>query len=204
MRKLWIYVPLSAMLFFGVSCQSDRSKEQASIDEQTEERAENSEEIAEDANEDKFSDRDVKNDAEFVADQVAANLGEIKLAELAVQKSSLDDIKKVAKMLEDEHAKKLAELKKFADEKSITVPVEANKESLETMQDLRDETDVKDFNKEWCKEMVDKHEETIKDFEKKMEKTDDADLKAWIGQTLPSLRSHLDQLKACHEKVKDA
>jgi len=139
-----------------------------------------------------------------VAEQVAANYAELEMAKLATQKSTEPEIKKVAMMLETEHAKKLDELKKLANEKSITVPVDAEKKALETVQDLRDEKDIKDFNEEWCKEMVDKHEKKIEMYEDKLEETQDPELKSWIGQTLPGLRTHLDQLKACHEKVKDA
>jgi len=205
MRKLILNLPLAALLFIGVACQNERSKEQADADEQTEERADKSEEIASDANKDKFDDnKDVKNDADFVADQVAANYAEVKLAKLAAEKSSAPDIQKVAKMLEAEHSKKLEELQKLASAKAITIPIEADKESLETVQELRDNKDIADFNQDWCKEMVDKHEKTIEEYEDKLEKTEDPELKSWIGQTLPGLRTHLDQLKACHEKMKDA
>jgi putative membrane protein len=204
MRKLFFNLPFVVMLLLAVACQNDRTKEQAEADERTEEKAENSEEIAEDANKDKFDDKDVKNDADFVAEQVAANFAEVKMAKLAAEKSSMPEIKKVANMLASEHSKKLEELQKLANQKSITVPIEADKDAIKTVEDLRDEKDAEDFNEEWCKEMVDKHEKAIEDYEDKLENTQDAELKTWISQTLPGLRSHLDQLKACHEKLKDA
>jgi len=203
MRKLLLNIPLAALLLIGVACQNERSKEQANADERMEEKADKSEEIAKDANDDKF-DNKVKNDANFVADQVAANYAEVKLAKLAEEKSSHAEIKKVAKMLETHHSKSLDELQKLAKAKSITVPIEADEASIEKVQSLRDKKDVEDFNKDWCKEMVDKHEKTIEEFEDKLENTQDPDLKSWISQSLPGLRSHLDQLKACHEKIKDA
>lgn len=204
MRKMFLKIPFILLVILGVACQSDKTKEQAEADERVEERAENSEEIADEANDDKFDDKDVKNDADFVAEQVAANFAELKLAQLASEKSSVADIKKVAKMLETEHSKKLNELQKLASAKSITVPIEADKESIKTVENLRDEKDAENFNEEWCKEMVDKHEKKIEVFEDKLESTEDPELKSWISQTLPGLRSHLDQLKACHEKLKDA
>lgn len=205
MRKMFLKIPFVLLVLLGVACQSDKTKEQAEADERVEERAENSEEIAKDANDDKFDDnKDVKNDADFVAEQVAANYAELKLAQLASEKSSVADIKKVAKMLETEHSKKLNELQQLASSKSITIPIEADKESIKTVENLRDEKDAENFNEEWCKEMVDKHEKKIEDYEDKLENTEDAELKSWISQTLPGLRSHLDQLKACHEKLKDA
>jgi putative membrane protein len=204
MRKLFLRFPFVLLLVGAMACQSDRSKEQAEADERTEERAEKTEDIAEDANDDKFDDKDVKNDADFVAEQVAANFAEIKLAKLAAERSSVPEIKKVAKMLEAEHSKKLEELQKLASAKSITVPIDADKDDIKTVEDLRDEKDAEDFNEEWCKEMVDNHEKTIEDYEDKLENTEDPELKSWISQTLPGLRTHLDQLKACHEKMKDA
>ena len=51
--------------------------------------------------------------------------------------------------------------------------------------------------------MADKHEKTIEKFEDRAEKTEDADLKIWITQTLPHLRTHLDKVKACEESLKD-
>jgi len=205
MRKVFLKLPIIALLALGMACQSDRSKEQADADDRLEEKAENSEDIAEDANADKFDDnKDVQNDADFVADQVAANYAEVKMAKLASEKSSVPEIKKVAKMLETEHSKKLEELQKLATAKSITVPIEADKDAIQTVEQLRDEKDIEDFNEEWCKKMVDKHEKTIEVFEDKLDNTEDAELKSWISQTLPGLRSHLDQLKACHEKLKDA
>jgi rubrerythrin len=51
--------------------------------------------------------------------------------------------------------------------------------------------------------MIDMHEKAIQKYEGMLDKTNDADLKAWINQTLPHLRTHLDRVKACHEKIKD-
>lgn len=204
MKKLFLNIPFALLLVLGVACQNERSREQANADEQTEERAEKTQDIAEDANDDKFDDKDVKNDADFVAEQVASNYAEVKMAKLAAERSSLPEIKKVAQSIETAHAKKLEELQQLASAKSITVPIDADKEAIKTVENLRDEKDAQNFNEEWCKEMVDKHENTIELFEDKLEKTEDPELKSWISQSLPGLRSHLDQLRACHEKLKDA
>src|SRR5215203_4357560 len=99
MRKLFLILPLVVLLGLGVGCQNDRTKAQNEADEQTEERADNTQDIAEDANDDKFNDKDVKNDADFVAEQVAANYAEVKMAKLATEKSSSQEIKKVAMLL---------------------------------------------------------------------------------------------------------
>jgi len=168
------------------------------------EKSADSNEVAEEANEEKFDDKKDEKDAEFVAEVVASNYAEIELAKLASTRSDNAQVKEVAKMLEDDHSKLLTELQAFAGTKAITVPTEPEDDAKKKIEDLTKEEDIKDFNKEWCKEMADKHEKTIEKFEDRAEKTADADLKIWINQTLPHLRTHLDKVKACEESLKDA
>jgi putative membrane protein len=168
------------------------------------EKAADSNEVAEEANEEKFDDKKDEKDAEFVAEVVASNYAEIELAKLASTRSDNAQVKEVAKMLEDDHNKLLSELQAFAGTKAITVPTEPKDDAKKKIEDLTKEEDIKDFNKEWCKEMADKHEKTIEKFEDRAEKTADADLKIWINQTLPHLRTHLDKVKACEESLKNS
>lgn len=163
-----------------------------------------SNEAAEEANEDKFQSRDTEKDAQFVAEAVAANYAEIQLAQLAIQKSNDTEIKNVAQFLETEHNKVLAELKDVAGKRVISVPSSEDDAARRKIEDLTKEDDVKDFNKEWCKTMVDKHEKSIEKFETRMNETEDAELKAWLSGTLPHLRDHLDRIKACHERIANA
>jgi putative membrane protein len=93
-------------------------------------------------------------------------------------------------------------LKAYASGKSISVPVEEDYEARRKTERFSDEAG-KDFDKKWCKEMIDRHEESINKFEKRIDKTEDADLKAWLNKTLPTLKSHRDQLEAIHDKIKD-
>ena len=158
--------------------------------------------VAEEANKDKFNSAENENDAKFVAETVAGNYAEIQLAQLAIQKSTNTMVKEVAGSLEKEHSKLLKELQSLADKKAISVPVESQESARKKMEKLTEETDTKVFNKDWCKEMTDQHENAIKEFESRFEKTEDPDLKNWISETLPHLRMHLDQVKACDENIR--
>jgi putative membrane protein len=163
---------------------------------------EDSKEQAEEANDEKFEDKDLENDADFVANTVAANYGEIKFAQLATQRTANPEVKQIATKLIADHTKTLNDLKTFAQAKAISVPVEADDEAQRKIERFSDEAG-KDFDKKWCKEMMDRHEESVNKFEKRADKTEDAELKSLINNTLPTLKSHHDQLEACHEKIKD-
>jgi putative membrane protein len=165
---------------------------------------ENTNETAEEANEQKFEERKDEKDAEFVAETAAANYAEIALAKLGSEKSDNAQIKEVAAMLVTDHEKVLGEVQTFASAKAITLPTEATDEGQKKVEDLRKEEKISNFNKDWTKTLIDKHEKSISNFESRLEKTEDADLKIWIDQTLPHLRMHLEKLKTIEEGLKNA
>jgi putative membrane protein len=196
MKRTFVKISFLVLLITGISCNNNRDQSASG--------SQDSKEVAEEQNEDKFESKEMRKDADFVADQVAANYAEVELARLAAEKSSNSDVKRIAQKLVTEHQKNIKELGKLATEKAISVPSQAEDDDLKTVTDLRDENDAKDFNNQWCKEMIDKHESAIKDYENQLENTEDPELKTWISNTLPGLRTHLDELKACHDKMKDA
>lgn len=157
--------------------------------------------IAGEENDEKFEEKKSRHDAQFVEEVVASNYAEIKMAEIANQRSRNSEVKQIAQMLQSDHSGSLKELKTLAQAKAISVPVEENDEAKQKMENFSAESG-KDFDEKWCKEMIDKHEDNIDRFEKRLESSEDADLKSWISKTLPSLRSHHDKLKACQEKLK--
>jgi putative membrane protein len=176
-----------------------------SCNEAKREQNQDSNEVAEEANEEKFDDADngVQKDADFVAEVVASNYAEIKMAQLAAANSTNPEVKEIAKMLEADHTKTLNELKTIAQSKAITVPTEEKPDAKDKMENLKSEKGA-DFDKKWLEEVSDKHEESIDNFESKIDKTEDAELKAFVSKTLPHLKMHLEKIEACKEKTKDS
>ncbi|MBT1698368.1 DUF4142 domain-containing protein [Fulvivirgaceae bacterium PWU4] len=195
MKRIFRILTLASLVLM-LACDTRRESDSDTNDN------EDSKEVAEEANDEKFDDKSMENDADFVANTVAANYGEIKFAGLATQRSANPEVKKAAAMMVEDHTKALNELKTLAQSKSITVPVEEDDEARRKTERFSDEAG-KDFDKKWCNEMIDRHDESIRKFENRMEKTEDAELKAWISKTLPVLRNHRDHLKMVHDKIKD-
>jgi putative membrane protein len=190
-RIIRVFTLVSLVAALSFSCNETRK-----------EANEDSNEVAEEENDEKFEDNDMENDADFVANAVAANYGEIKFAELATQRSNNADVKALAAQLVADHTKVLGELKTLAASKAISVPTEEEDADKRKTERFYDESG-KDFNKKWAKELIDRHEKSINKFEKRYEKTEDAELKAFIDKTLPHLRMHLEKLNTLHEKIKD-
>lgn len=151
-------------------------------------------EAAAESNKDKFG-GEKQRDAEFVYEVVESNYGEIKLAELAHQRSRTPEVKNLAQQLLTDHTASLNELKTLAQAKAISVPVEETSASKRKLENMAEE-EGKAFDKAWCDEMMDLHDKTIEKFEKRLKATDDAELKAFINKTLPVLKQHHERLKA--------
>ena len=193
MKKMLLNTTLGAVAIMALlSCQS-KKQETPSNDESVE--------IAKDANDSTFDDRGEEKDADFVVNVVTSNLAEIKIAQLAKNKSGNADIQAMATKLEEQHMKLLNELKAYADKRGIAIPLQETDKDAREMEKLSQETPEK-FDKQWCESMEDRHEKSISKFESRLNKTDDQELKQWITATLPGLKEHLSMLEH-HEKMRD-
>jgi len=173
-----------------------------SCNEARREQEQDSNEVAEEANDKKFDDHDMEKDADFVAEAVAMNIAEIEAAKLATQRSTNAEVKDIARMLESEHTKALTELKALAQQKSITVPVEATDSDKKDLEKLSKE-DRKDFDKKWLEKMEDAHDKAINKFERRADHGEDADIKAFAAKMVPHLKMHRDKIDACQDRIKD-
>jgi putative membrane protein len=174
-----------SLLLIVIACEPNKPKESV--------------EIAKDTNDAVLDDRDNEKDADFIVNVMAGNYAEVKLAQLALDRSTNDGVKKTATMLETEHARIITELKGYATKNGITVPLEETDDAKEEYNNLAEEKELDDFDEKWCDKLATKHEETINYFEQRLDKTEDVELKNWITATLPGLRGHLDMLRTSEE-----
>ncbi len=162
---------------------------------------EDSSETAKAQNDEIFEDRDDEKDAEFIVNAVAANLAEINLAQLAQNKSTDMEVKKMATMLETDHTKVLHSLTGYANSKGISVPTTETDEAMKDKNDLA-QMSGKDFDIKWCEQLQENHKKSIRKFESRMNKTEDVALKDLLSSTLPGLKSHLEMLQQHEERMK--
>ena len=96
-------------------------------------------------------------------------------------------------------SEELNELKDLAGKKGITIPRE---ESAKSKYKIKVLSDIKasEFDKKWCKELMDKHEKSINKLESAA--IADPDLKEWVAELLPKPRIHHDRLMQFHNKLK--
>ena len=194
MKPIKLRHTIYTMIFIGLFYGCSPSKKDGN---------ENTNETAKETNDQNIEDKDQEKDADFIVDAVAANYAEINLAQQALGRSQDAEVKKMATMLDADHTKVLNELKAYASKNGIVLPVEETEHAKKDEEKLS-EKDAADFDKKWCSELIDAHQNTIDKFEKRIDRTEDPELKNWISATLPSLKMHLQMLKDHKEKIKDA
>ena len=100
----------------------------------------------------------------------------------------------------DDHTKANTELKALAAKKNKTLPAELDSSHKSTMDDLKGKSGA-DFDQDYVEAMVDDHEEDVAAFEKQSQNSSDPDVKAFAAKTLPTLKKHLDAIKAIQAKM---
>lgn len=155
----------------------------------------------EEKNEKNFEGKAEVKEANFVADVIEEQYAEIKLAELASIKSSNKEIQDFAQQLVHDHTKALQMFQALADRKGITVPAEEGEKAKEKVNDLSKQEDP-DFDKKWRGELIARHQKTIREFEAMYDKSEDAELREIINNTLMDLRAQLEKINALENKIK--
>ncbi len=143
----------------------------------------------------------MNSDSKFMMMAAMSDMNEIGLSNMALSKSSSDDVKSFAQMMVDDHTKASDELKTVAASKNVTLPTSADAKHQAAMTKLSGMSGDM-FDKEYTKMMVKDHEKAVALFQSQAGSGTDADSKAFATKTLPTLQKHLDMIKAIQGKMK--
>src|SRR5687767_10327150 len=134
-----------------------------------------SKEHAEEVNEEKL-DREGEKDADRLVEAHMSNLFEIQSSQDAMSKASTADVKKLAGMMVEAHTKMDKDLMALAASKNITLPADLSDGMKRDLDKLAEKSGI-DYDKEYCDQMKNKHEDAVKLMERIADKGEDADIK---------------------------
>ena len=140
-----------------------------------------------------------KSDADFAVEVANGNMMEVEMGALAKTKATNERVKGFAAMMVTDHTKAGEDLRKIAVSKNITLPQGLSDDAKKELEDLQKKNGT-DFDKAYMNMMLDDHKKDVNKFEKAADKCKDPDLKNFVVQTLPVLRTHLDSAKAITNK----
>jgi len=141
------------------------------------------------------------NDAKFAVTAAGDGMAEVTVGKLAVTKATGLRIKNFAQMMVTDHTKAGNDLAQIAQKESITLPAAPDTTSQKKASDLMKKSG-KDFDKAYVDAMVDGHEKAVKLFTDGAKNLKDSTLKAFAVSTLPTLKMHLDSIKAIKANMK--
>jgi putative membrane protein len=130
----------------------------------------------------------VTSPAAFVEKAAQDGMTEVKLAELAQQKSQSDAVKNFAMHMQQDHTKANSELESLASSKNITVPTGLDARHRK-MVDLLSGKSGAAFDKAYANAMVKDHKQAVALF-KQAQSAKDPDISSFAAKTLPTLQEH--------------
>lgn len=142
-----------------------------------------------------------KVDSQFMMAAANAGMTEVKLGNVAVSNSSNDKVKEFGQMMIKDHTTAGDQLKKIAEARHISLPDSLSKESNKHVADM-EKKKGSGFDKAYISMMVEGHQKVLKQFEDEQAKGSDNELKAFVAQTIPVIKGHLDAAKSIKESLK--
>ena len=140
-------------------------------------------------------------DKSFLKDAAEGANAEVEGSKVAVTQSSSADVKTFAQQMIDDHGKAGAELKGLADQKGVKVsdtPSITKKTEIKVLSERKGSS----FDQHYADSIgVKAHQDTIKLFQKEVDKGSDPDVKAWASRTLPALQHHLEMAQSLKAKA---
>ena len=140
-------------------------------------------------------------DKSFLKDAAEGGNAEVSASQVALEKSTSADVKTFAQMMVDDHGKAGTELKGLADQKGVKVsdtPTITKKTEIKVLSERKGSS----FDQHYADSIgVKAHQDTIKLFQREIDKGSDADVKAWASKTLPTLQHHLEAAQALKAKT---
>ena len=140
-------------------------------------------------------------DTSFLKDAAEGGNAEVAGSQLALTQSGNADVKAFAQQMVDDHTKAGGELKSLAEQKGVKVsdtPSATKKAEIKLLSERKGAS----FDQHYADSIgVKAHQDTVKLFQKEVDKGTDPDVKAWAQKTLPTLTHHLEMAENLKTKT---
>ncbi|MGY3211408.1 DUF4142 domain-containing protein [Mucilaginibacter sp. HD30] len=132
----------------------------------------------------------------FVSKASQGGMMEVTTGKLAASKAQSADVKAFGERMVRDHSKANEKLMSIVKAKAITVP------NMPPMKDdMLSNASGKEFDRQYVQMMVKDHEKDVAMFEKAAGTLPDNDVKMFASETLPTLKMHLQEIKAIAAKM---
>jgi putative membrane protein len=137
---------------------------------------------------------------EFMIKTAEANLSEIDMARIAMQKTQNDDVKDFANMIQSDHTSALEDLTDLMQDKGMSPP---NVLSPDAKADIEKMTALSgpEMDREFVNSMVADHQKAIEMFRDQVNIAQSPDVRKYADDLLPKLEMHLEKAQKLQSKL---
>lgn len=140
-------------------------------------------------------------DHTFMKKAAEGGLAEVQLGQLAQQNGQSQAVKDFGKRMVDDHSKANDQLKQVASQQNVTLPTSPSSHDQAEYNKLQ-KLNGDAFDKAYAKMMVSDHKKDIAEFQREASSGNNADVKGFANQTLPTLQDHLKMAEQMNGSVK--
>jgi putative membrane protein len=133
-------------------------------------------------------------DSAFITKAAEGGMAEVELGKLAEKNGEREDVKNFGSQMVRDHGKANENLKSIAAKMNVPVPDKMSAKHQGAIDNLSKTTGAA-FDTGYIARMVVEHEKTLLLFEGAQSQVSNEDLKKFIAETLPVVRSHLEMAK---------
>ncbi len=136
----------------------------------------------------------------FLAQAMQDSLAEIETCELALEKTSNDDIKAFSQHMIDQHSRMGREIEQLASRKQAELPKDISEEQRSTYEELSRLSGT-EFDRKFIDHNVEDHEKDIRIFKEQAQQLSDKDLKEFAEKGARQLDEHLRMAREVGRKL---
>jgi putative membrane protein len=129
---------------------------------------------------------------QFIGKAAEANMAEVKLGKLALQKSHSDQVKRFAQRMIDDHGSAEVRLQGVAQEDNVQLPKGPSTAQQAQYNHLA-KLSADDFDSAYVNDMVSDHKKDVAEFKHMQSEIKNPALKNWVSETLPVIEGHLQK-----------
>jgi putative membrane protein len=141
-------------------------------------------------------------DSKFLREAIQGNIAEVKMGELAKERSQNKDVRDYGQMLIDDHSKGKEKAIAAAKAMSVPTPSEPTAKQKQT-HDMMAKLSGSEFDRMFMSHMVQDHQEDIAKYTAQAQSGDSSKATDYAKDALPTLRSHLSKAQSIESKLSD-
>jgi putative membrane protein len=141
-----------------------------------------------------------QSEQDFMMKAVQANMAEIEVARMALQKSGNSDVKDYANMIRRDHTNALEDLTDLMKDKNVQ---QLKTIAADTEQDISRMNTLSggEYDREFVNMMVSDHQKAIESFRDQQSSAQNRDVKKYVDDVLPKLEMHLEKAQRLQTKL---